>query len=74
MALPAYPRFIATAQCASNAASELLRAALKDDTAETHDVITQLADAARLVIQTAGESDRDGQLLGALVKWLEENA
>ena len=39
----------------------------------TGEIITNLVDATRLAIEAADMDERDGQLLGALLKWLAEN-
>jgi hypothetical protein len=38
------------------------------------ETVRPAVDVARLVVECGGEMERDGQLLGALSKWTEENS
>ena len=69
---------LAAASSASSAATDLVEAA-RDETISSQDPVEDgatlalLVDAVRLVIDAVGDDERDGQLLGAALKWLEEN-
>ena len=64
---------IAAASAASDATSLLLNAVREDGEIEP-EALAALVDATRLVIECRGSHAEDGQLLGALNKWLEENS
>ena len=72
MSMTDYPNALAAAQACSDAAFQLLRAAREEDAIPVDEVLTQLADAIRLVYELATDNAA-GQLAGAAEKYLAEH-
>jgi len=70
--LALYPNAIAAAQCATEAASELLRCAREEDAIDIDETLLKLLDAARLVAEIESREE-NSQILGAFRKWLDEH-
>jgi hypothetical protein len=67
-----YLNSLAAAQCCSEAAFQLLRAARENDAVDVDEVLTQLANAIRLVYEIAIDDNAD-QLAAADEKYLTEH-
>lgn len=72
-------KLLAAASQASGAATDMIEAArdgARDEVSNawTGETLLLLADAARLLIEANEIPEQDGQLYGALVKWIEGDA